>query len=85
MPNSKLVLYPNPASDFLHIFPSSPPSERTSFRIFNNEGKLVKDLVLAQSPAEFLLPIRELAAGVYFLQYLEQGEVTSVERFVVQQ
>lgn len=84
LPKDRLLLYPNPASDFLHIDSGSSISARAKFRILNTEGKMVKDFMLAPSQANYILSIRDLTPGMYYLQYFEHSEVKSVERFMVQ-
>lgn len=80
----KLAIYPNPTSDFLNFELRSPrPPQRASFRIVDATGKVMKE-VQSESPRDtFIVPVREWAGGVYFLQYLEDNEIRAVERFVV--
>jgi Secretion system C-terminal sorting domain len=80
----KLAIYPNPTSDFLNFELRSPRlPQSASFRIVDAMGKLVKELQSNSPRDTFIVPVREWASGVYWLQYLEEGEVRAVERFVV--
>jgi hypothetical protein len=81
----QLAIYPNPTSDLLNFqLRSAAPTARGSFRIVDANGRLVQEINGASPQATVIVPVREWAAGVYFLQYLEDGEVRVVERFVKQ-
>jgi Secretion system C-terminal sorting domain len=83
-PEMKLAIYPNPTSDFLNFELRTPRLlQRAIFRIVDANGKVVKELQSDSPRDTFIVPVRDWAAGVYFLQYLENNEVRAVERFVV--
>ncbi len=79
-----LAIYPNPTTDFLNFELRAPQLPKAaSFRILDSGGRLVKEYRTDNPRNTFIVPVREWAAGVYYLQYLEKGEVRTVERFVV--
>lgn len=59
----QLRLYPNPSSDFVYL----TTAENSSIRIFDNAGKELKTTIY-QTENKFQLDIRELSAGIYFVQ-----------------
>ncbi|MBK8563364.1 MAG: T9SS type A sorting domain-containing protein [Saprospiraceae bacterium] len=78
-----LAIYPNPTSDFLNFELRSPIlPQRASFRIVDANGKVVKQLQSDSPRDTFIVPVREWAAGVYFLQLIEHREVIHSEKFI---
>jgi hypothetical protein len=84
-PEIKLEIYPNPTSDYLNFYLRTPKAVKSSdFRIVSAEGKVMKTFSSDNPDATFMLPVWDWAAGVYFLQYLEEGVVVCSEQFVKQ-
>jgi hypothetical protein len=80
----RLAIYPNPTSDFLNFELRTPqPLPAARFRILDSSGQAVKEIASNYPRDTFIVPVREWAAGAYFLQYLEGGEVRATERFMV--
>jgi hypothetical protein len=83
-PSIRLTIYPNPTSDFLNFELRTPQLlQQASFRIFDSNGRVMKEVVSNSPKDTFIVPVREWAAGTYFLQYMEAGEVRAVEKFIV--
>jgi alpha-tubulin suppressor-like RCC1 family protein len=59
-----IVLYPNPASEFITIASETP----TTFKLVNGNGIEILTFSIEQN---YSLPITQLSAGVYFLQSKE--------------
>ena len=75
--------YPNPASNHVNIqLPVRSPAKNTQIRILDGVGRVVKQ-INTRGETSFTLPVNDWAAGMYFLQYLEDGAVMGVEKFVV--
>jgi type IX secretion system substrate protein len=84
-PAISLAIYPNPASDYLNFYLRTPrPVREASFRIVNAEGRLMKTFQSDRPDATYIVPVWDWAAGVYFLQYVEEGVVRASEKFVKQ-
>ena len=84
-PAIRLAIYPNPTADYLNFYLRTPrPVKEASFRIVSAEGRLVQSFQSDRPDVTFIVPVWDWAAGVYFLQYLEEGMVKGSERFVVQ-
>jgi hypothetical protein len=80
----RLAIYPNPTSDFLNFELRTPqPLPAARFRILDSSGQAVKEIASNYPRDTFIVPVREWAAGAYFLQYLEGGEVRLTEKFIV--
>jgi Secretion system C-terminal sorting domain len=83
-PAISLAIYPNPASDYLNFYLRTPrPVREASFRIVNAEGRLMKAFQSDRPDATFIVPVWDWVAGVYFLQYVEEGVVRASEKFIV--
>jgi hypothetical protein len=80
-----LAIYPNPASDYLNFYLRTPrPMREASFRIVSAGGRLMKAFESDRPDATFIVPVWDWPAGVYFLQYVEEGVVRASEKFVKQ-
>ncbi|MCU0345684.1 MAG: T9SS type A sorting domain-containing protein [Saprospiraceae bacterium] len=86
-PEVKLAIYPNPTTDYLNFYvasPLPPPKEGALFRIIGSDGRLVKEFEAANLDATFIVPVWDLADGVYWLQYVHGKQVVHSEKFVKQ-
>jgi hypothetical protein len=84
-PAISLAIYPNPATDYLNFYLRTPrPVRGASFRIVSAGGRLMKTFQSDRPDATFIVPVWDWPAGVYFLQYLEEGVVRASEKFVKQ-
>jgi type IX secretion system substrate protein len=84
-PAISLAIYPNPASDYLNFYLRTlRPVREASFRIVNAEGRLMKTFQSDRPGATYIVPVWDWPAGVYFLQYVEEGVVRASEKFVKQ-
>lgn len=80
-----ISFYPSPASNYLTIeLTSQKRTANPQLRIADAWGSLVKEIMLKPAPKNYTLPVQDWPSGMYFLQYLEDGEVKAAERFVVQ-
>ena len=75
MTNEDIILYPNPASEFITI--AVPQNIQASLRLFDVSGKLLqyhKDVVL---DGAYTLSIEGASSGVYFLRIItSKGTIT---------
>ena len=79
-------LYPNPASDILNIYTWSPHTPKNALlRIVSSDGQVVRESPVTRSDMTSMIPVRDLAAGVYFVQYVEGGVVVATEEAVIAQ
>ncbi|MFQ5446166.1 MAG: T9SS type A sorting domain-containing protein [Saprospiraceae bacterium] len=84
-PAISLAIYPNPTSDYLNFYLRTPlPVREASFRIVSAGGRLMKAFQSDRPGATYIVPVWDWAAGVYFLQYVEEGVVRVSEKFVKQ-
>lgn len=80
----KLAIYPNPASDFLNFeLRTARLLTGASFRIIDIDGRVIKELKGGSQHETFIVPVRDWADGVYWLQYMEEGGVMASEKFIV--
>ncbi len=82
-----LLLYPNPARDYLNFFYRPAPgqsSREVSFRIFDTSGHELHRFEAQAGEATYIVPLWHWPPGVYFLQLLQNGLPVKTERFVVE-
>ena len=80
----QLAIYPNPTSDYLNFQLRMPQAiKAATFRIVDASGKVVREIESNMPRETHIVPVWGWAAGVYFLQYMENGMVGHSERFVV--
>ena len=80
----QLAIHPNPTSDYLNFQLRTPKDIQTAhFRIVDANGRTVKEMESDLPKGTNIVPVHDWAGGVYFLQYLENGQVRHTERFVV--
>jgi hypothetical protein len=79
----ELAIYPNPSSDYLNFqLRGIPKSKGGIFRIVDSQGKTIRTLAPLNLNDTCILSIVDWADGVYFLQYLEEGEIFISSKFV---
>lgn len=82
----RLLLYPNPADDFLNVFLKDSALSRRAgalFRIFDAQGRLLAAYSAGQlEEATHLIPVHALPSGPYLLQYLDRESLLWSGRFV---
>lgn len=76
---SKIVIYPNPATNQLSIS-SSQLANGEKVEIYNAVGVLVKTLRQAQSDSNFEIDISELPKGLYFVKILDKDKVVFTQK-----
>jgi hypothetical protein len=81
----KLLIYPNPAHDYLSLFvPAGMATQQLQIQLLNLEGKVVLEDQFNQSDATYLLELKNISAGLYVLKVLQNGEVVQAEKVVVE-
>ena len=81
-----LLLYPNPARDYLNFFYRPAPGQNSrelSFHIFDASGRELQRFEAQSGEATYIVPLWHWPPGVYFLQLLHEGLPVRTERFVV--
>ncbi|REC80411.1 T9SS C-terminal target domain-containing protein [Chryseobacterium elymi] len=67
-----ILLYPNPAKDYLYIDFSSVPYKGSEYQLFDSQGKLIKKNMISQSKSE--LNLSSLPSAVYIIRINQNGE-----------
>lgn len=82
----RLLLFPNPAGDYLNVFlkdPALPQRSGATFRIWDARGRLLAAYPAGSlDEATLMLPVQALPAGLYLLQYSEEQGVLWNGKFV---
>lgn len=80
---SVMDVYPNPATDVLHINIDGIENKKVTFTIVNVEGRIVNSWQEAVTQSGVSVSITDMPAGMYILQ-MNDGDKTSVRKFVIQ-
>ena len=78
--NSSIIVYPNPANDYITVKSEGEPIEE--YLLYNINGQLI-DKGMVNFIDELTIPLTNVKAGVYFLHTRTHSEL-SVSRFVVE-
>jgi photosystem II stability/assembly factor-like uncharacterized protein len=82
---TSLKLYPNPVQDFATIEFNLNSVSDVNIRIFDINGRMVKELNFNQRPAGLLkerINLNELSTGAYFMQ-MQAGNQKTMNKFIV--
>lgn len=80
-----VVLYPNPAVDFVEILFSTKSNEQVSIKVYDMSGKQILNKEIGQMPSgeqKLHLDLNGLNTGMYFYE-LKQGEAIITDKFIV--
>jgi hypothetical protein len=81
----KVLVYPNPAHDYLAVFvPAAMSTQQLQIQLLNIEGKVVLEDQFTQSDATYLLELKNISAGLYVLKVMQNGELLQTEKVVVE-
>jgi len=64
---SKILLYPNPAGNFVTLSGKDIPAGELEVRILSISGQVVKSLKWTNSSGNFLIGLNDLSKGTYYL------------------
>jgi len=85
--SARLLVYPNPANDYLNVFlrdPELPGRSNAVFRLLDANGREVKRYATGnQQEATHIFPIPELPGGLYLLEYRDNEGAIVTEKVVV--
>lgn len=84
-PNAiKLLLYPNPVSDFLSfhaVFPNT--AKDLSYYVTDSNGRVCIGPAMASNNTTHIVPVDQLLSGTYFLQLCLRGTLVKSAKFIV--
>jgi hypothetical protein len=80
-PNSKIIIYPNPASEVLYVKNIKSSNEAIIFKIYNFMGALVKTETLVQNQQQ--INIGDLTNGIYIVE-IKSKEWTEKQKLIIQ-
>ena len=78
-----LIVYPNPANDFITIKGLSN-SEELRIKLISSIGKVIKQDSSKIVQGMSVVDLRELNNGVYFIEFIVDGSLYGVEKITVQ-
>ncbi|MEI7895472.1 MAG: T9SS type A sorting domain-containing protein [bacterium] len=80
MPEVAVKVYPNPASDVLHI-DLSAEVKNSSFEVYNTAGKLVGTYGISQTTST--IPVYSLVNGAYYFRLVSGKDLLNTGSFVI--
>jgi hypothetical protein len=78
--NTKLLVYPNPATDVLNIYINNANFKNSEVVVYNISGAEVLKINMANSNAQ--INIETLSNGVYFVKVINQNGFNKTVKFV---
>ena len=75
--NNEIVMFPNPANDFIYI--KGIAQKEYSFKILDTNSKIVLQLKITESQN---IDISKLSSGVYFYEVIDLNHKTSKGKFI---
>jgi photosystem II stability/assembly factor-like uncharacterized protein len=79
---NRIRLYPNPATDVIHIDCSGFEGQVSGIELLDAAGKVVQTMQVLLAETNISMPLNRLADGVYFLQ-LQTSEGLVIKRILV--
>jgi hypothetical protein len=76
------TLFPNPASDFITVHINPVSSNNFTARLTDAQGKLMLEIKNIQPSIYYTIPLKNIAAGIYFLQ-LRNDELFSSQKIII--
>lgn len=64
----RLLLYPNPASEFIRILLPAEIRKTGTYRILNCSGQLIREGEIPEGAGEYSMRVSTLPAGMYFIE-----------------
>jgi len=81
----KLILYPNPASDFIHVHVTLENSSNLDIKIISVTGEIDNILInksFEEGSHDIQLPVMKYPAGIYIVQLYLEGELTASTKLI---
>ncbi|HNG07228.1 MAG TPA: T9SS type A sorting domain-containing protein, partial [Saprospiraceae bacterium] len=72
--NRNVVVYPNPASDYITIEPLESDLGATEIQLTDVAGRVLKSYKLSAGFKQFDVDVSSLASGVYFINVKTEGK-----------
>jgi hypothetical protein len=81
---AKIILYPNPADDFVHVHYPVPLSDKINITIYSPDGRIngIYGITISQNRDEYLIDIHYLTPGLYFVS-LSSGILFKTTKLIV--
>ena len=80
-----LVLYPNPAKEFVDIIAYDNSSDNITVQIYDVQGRLFKSIEKMKLESKNSIDISDLKKGIYFVRISSEGILISVEKLLVEE
>ncbi|MFK7773919.1 MAG: T9SS type A sorting domain-containing protein [Saprospiraceae bacterium] len=78
-------IYPNPTRDYLNVYYKSKREKREGiFRLVDMQGTVILSFIATQNDTTYMIDLEKYSSGIYFLQYLENGQLSQTEKIIIQ-
>jgi hypothetical protein len=82
--NNQVVVYPNPANDFIFVRHFSDNGQNRSIKIINAFGKTIKEVPFSADSGEFKIDLSDLSAGFYYYSVISGQEIFPAQKLIIQ-
>ncbi|MEZ5083040.1 MAG: glycosyl hydrolase family 18 protein [Bacteroidales bacterium] len=82
---SQLLVYPNPAKDYVYVTSLHPPSRGEKLRglIYSSSGQVVDEFEIINNGGPFQILVSSLPKGYYTLECVKKGKAYCTANFIV--
>ncbi|MFK7971187.1 MAG: hypothetical protein AB8F95_12505 [Bacteroidia bacterium] len=82
LPKARLLIAPNPASDITYAHWLTEEPGEAVFSLRDAQGRLIRQWTSMQPEMTFVIPLQELASGMYYLDVLHHGRMLEGKKLV---
>ena len=84
-PSNKIKIFPNPTSDYMtYLIPTNHNNIINQYCIKDISGQIVKSSEHPlQSEASNIINTHDFPSGLYFIQFLKDGQIVQSEKFII--
>ncbi|MBK6500254.1 MAG: T9SS type A sorting domain-containing protein [Saprospiraceae bacterium] len=83
-PSNKIKIFPNPTSDYMtYLIPTNHNNIINQYCIKDISGQIVKSERPLQSEASNIINTHDFPSGLYFIQFLKDGQIVQSEKFII--
>ncbi len=79
----KVLIYPNPAGDFISFIIKTLEYKDISYRIVDVNGKIIKNGSNIQSDVTYLIHASEMRNGNYFIQFYRNNNLLTTKKIII--
>lgn len=83
IPENKLIVYPNPAVDFIQFYVNMKNNSPIQYEIRNEIGEVVKPITKIQNDMTQIIYASNLVSGLYYLLLYQDNQLVKTEKIII--